>query len=303
MSRQNDSDSCFRSAFVALVGRPNSGKSTLLNVVLGEALAITSPLPQTTRRNLRGIYTAGQIQIVFVDTPGIHEEKHALNKAISRAAAMLMSAEEVDIICYLVDLSRELGSEEDHIAAIASKSSLPICLVFSKTDKCDDVGEAIAAFRQRYPQLHDACEIALSLLDADAGQRFLAAITPLVAEGPRYYPADHLTDADLRFFAAEYIRKAIIDTTREEVPHASFVEIRQYKENGDRHKVEADIHVETQGQKGIIIGAQGRGIKKIQRRAEAALRSLTDASVAIRCHVKVSPHWRDNKGFLKNMGL
>jgi GTP-binding protein Era len=292
-----------RSAFVALIGRPNSGKSTLINAVLEENLSIVTPLPQTTRRNLRGIYTSGQTQLVFVDTPGIHMGKHALNKTISEHGMRLLEKRDCDLICYIVDLSRELGREEDMIAELVRQSALPVCVVFNKKDLCKAPREKIGVFHDRYRELTAGQEVCLSATAPEARGQFLAALAPLIPAGPHYYPADDLTDVDLRFFAAEYIRAALIAVSREEVPHAAFVEVLAYREEARQHAVEAAIHVETQGQKGIVIGKRGAVIRSIQSRAERMLSDLIGAPASIACHVKVTPKWRDNKRFLADMGM
>ncbi len=293
----------FHSAFVAFIGRPNSGKSTLLNAILEENLSIVTSLPQTTRRSLKGIYTTDSFQIVFVDTPGIHAGKHALNKAISEHGVKLLARRDVDIVCYIVDLAREFGEEEDGIASLIQKAELPVCVVFNKKDLCKNPQAKIGVFHDRYPNLQPDQEVCLSAANENARSQFLAAIKPMLPSGPRYFPSDDLTDADLRFFAAEYIRAAIIESARAEVPHAAFVEILDYAEKPESHTIDAAIHVETQGQKGIIIGKSGRMIRSIQSKAADALANLTGVPAKIVCHVKVTPKWRDNQRFLSEMGL
>jgi GTP-binding protein Era len=293
----------FRSAFVALIGRPNSGKSTLLNAILGEQLSIVTPLPQTTRKNIKGIYNNETAQIVFIDTPGIHQGKYALNKVMSAQGSGLIGGAHADIICYIVDLSRPGGPEEDHIAGLVSATAKPALIVFNKVDASPDSGAGRQAFFSRYPRLAGHGHISLSAISQGAAEKFLSALMPLVKPGPRFFPADELTDENMRFFAAEHIRKQIISLTTDEVPHAAFVEITAYTETGDRHRVEATIHVETTGQRGIIVGKKGALIQKIQRMAGLELSTLADAKVTVRCHVKITPNWRDNSGFLSSMGM
>lgn len=293
----------FKSAFVALIGRPNTGKSTLLNAVLGEKLSIVSSLPQTTRKTFRGIYSDEKMQLVFIDTPGIHEGKHAFNKSMSHQSMNLLTANEVDLICYMVDLSRDFGSEEEMIADRVQSSSVPVFLLFNKADKVEDLQQRQKLFYEKMPSLQPAATLTLSALEPGTGERFLSTISSIVPVGPRYYPGEDLTDADLRFFAAEYIRAAIIGSTREEVPHATFIEVLEYKEVKGKHFVQAAIHVETSGQKGIIIGKGGALIKKIKHRAQKELQKLTGEPASIQCHVRVTPKWRDNKRFLAEMGL
>jgi GTP-binding protein Era len=293
----------FKSAFVALVGRPNSGKSTLVNTVLGEQLAIVTPMPQTTQRIMRGIYHGNGLQIVFVDTPGIHRGKHALNKSMYRQSTALFKDAGIDIIGYLVDLSRPMGKEEDEIADLIAAVEAPVVIIFNKADACADVKSAMDSFFTRYSVLSPKPRVVMCAKTPEAKEKFLDAIQPFVPSGPPYYPEEEVTDLNQRFFAAEFIRKQIIELTYEEVPHASCVEILEYKEFKDHHEITAVIHVETDGQKGILIGAKGKMVEKIKSRACRELALLTGVNVSISCRVVVTPKWRDNKRFLASMGL
>lgn len=294
----------FHSAFVAIIGRPNSGKSTLLNAILGEQLAIVSSMPQTTQRNMRGIYNEENMQIVFVDTPGIHKGKHQLNHEMYSLSTSMIKDSGIDVVCYMVDMSREFGEEEDDIAQKIGKIDRPVLVVFNKVDQMT-FPEAEAKknlFNERYPDLAPFPQVMLSALADNSGEVFIDALRSYIPEGPQYYPADDLTDESLRFFASEYIRKEIINLTHNEVPHASFVEITQYTEGENLHKIEADIHVESPGQKAIIIGNKGGTISKIRRGAEWKMRGLTGVKCKINIFVKITKHWRDKKSFLKEQG-
>jgi GTPase len=293
----------FKSGFVALVGRPNSGKSTLMNTLLGEHLALVTALPQTTRNVLRGIYTDKQMQIVFIDTPGIHQGKYIFNESMIRETKSILKKREVDLICYMVDLVRDFGNEESIVADIVKTSSIPVLLVFNKIDVCEKCEEQITKFFELFPHFSSTPSIRIAAIDPDAKDVFVNAIGPLLPPGPMYYDEDSLTDANMRFFAAEYIRKHIILNTRDEVPHAAFVEIESYKEEKTRHRIEATIHVETNGQRGIIVGKGGALITHIRKSAENDLSELVHFSVSIGCHIKVSPHWRDNERFLRFSGM
>lgn len=299
----DETPSNFKSAFIALAGRPNCGKSTLLNTILGENLSIVTPMPQTTQRNMRGIYNGKGYQLVFVDTPGFHRGKHALNKAMYKQSSRIFSDAGIDILCYLVDLSRPFGKEESEIAKMVENLKISVYIVFNKTDLCSSVDETIKSFFLQHPKLASLPYISISAVSSSAKDVFLEAIQPAIPFGPQYYPEEDITDLNLRFFAAEYIRKQIIELTHEEVPHAVFVEIIDYKEYENKHVVSATIHVESQGQKGIIIGKQGKVINQIKKQAAIELSELTGAPVTIICHVKVTPKWRDNKQFLAGMGL
>lgn len=293
----------FKSAFIALIGRPNSGKSTLLNTLLGQNLSIVTTLPQTTQRNMRGILSGKDYQLVFIDTPGIHRGKHMLNKSMYHQSTNMFKDAGIDILCYLVDISRTFGREEDEIAEMVMRLKISVCIIFNKIDMCRSVDTAVSSFFSRYPKLAPLPNVSLSAISPDAKNAFLTLIKPLMPYGPHYYPDDDLTDSNMRFFAAEYIRKQIIELTSKEVPHASCVEILDYKEYEDHHSVTATIHVETQGQKGIVIGKKGMLIKTIQKRAARELQKLTGVPATITCHVKVTPKWRDNKRFLSSLGI
>ncbi|HUI91276.1 MAG TPA: GTPase Era [Chitinivibrionales bacterium] len=290
-----------RSAFIALVGRPNCGKSTLMNTVLGEELSIVSTMPQTTRKNLRGIYNADGLQLVFIDTPGIHRGKHAFNERMLAESAAALS-DNADVVCYIVDLAREFGGEEDAVAGIVAKSKLPAVVLFNKKDICDGPDAMVKTFFGRHPALANAPHAAVNAKEPATKDIFLKLLDPFIPEGPAYFPADDLTDANTRFFAAEYIRKQIIYNTKEEVPHAAFVEVTGYRESPNCHHVDATIYVETDGQKGIIIGKGGKLIKKIQERAAQDLQKLTGVPASIQCHVRVQKGWRDDERFLRKMG-
>jgi GTP-binding protein Era len=290
-----------RSAFIALVGRPNCGKSTLMNTVLGEELSIVSTMPQTTRRNLRGIYNAPGLQLVFIDTPGIHRGKHAFNERMLDESVAALK-DNADIVCYIVDLAREFGEEEDTVARIVSGAKVPCVVLFNKKDICDAPDAMVKTFFERHPALASAPHAAVIAKEAQTKEIFLRLIDPFIPNGPAYFPADDLTDANTRFFAAEYIRKQIIYNTKEEVPHAAFVEVTDYRETPGCHQVDATIYVETDGQKGIIIGKGGKLIKKIQSRAEQDLQKLTGVPASIRCHIRIEKNWRDDERFLKRVG-
>jgi GTPase len=290
------------SAFIALFGRPNSGKSTLLNTVIGEELALVSTLPQTTRKRFKGIYTEEGIQLVFIDTPGIHKGNHEFNDRMIDESVSVLRDGAADIVCYLVDLARPFGEEEDIVSQIVTRACLPTLILFTKKDICDDVDAMVRSFFVRYPRLSSTTHRIVDARDPATKKDFLSVVVPIVPEGPVYFPEEDLTDENLRFFAAEFVRKQVIYNTRDEVPHATFVEVTAYRESGRCHHVEAVIHVETDGQKGIIIGKKGALIKKIQQRASEDLARLTGVAASVICHVKISSGWRDNGAFLKKAG-
>jgi GTP-binding protein Era len=291
----------FRSGFVVLIGRPNSGKSTLLNTVIGEELSPVTPLPQTTRRRITGVYTAPSLQIVFIDTPGIHRGGRMLNRAMLGEAENAARDEGIDCLCYIVDLSRDFGEEETLAAAMAEAAGAPHLIVFNKKDLCAAPGTVRERFFSLFPGLAGTPSVTISAVDPKAKEEFLTALGPFITEGPRYFDEETLTDAPLRSLAAEFLRKHLILATRNEVPHAVFVEIESYRElEKHHHDIRAVIHVETTGQRGIIIGRKGALLARIQRAAGAELERLAGCPVRISCHVKVTPHWRDSTLFLRS---
>lgn len=294
-------------AFLAIIGRPNSGKSTLMNAILGENIAIVSPMPQTTQKTMRGIYTKDNTQIVLMDTPGIHKGKHLLNKALYEQSLSVLKDSGIDIICYIIDMTRDFGDEEDDIAAKIEKSNTnaKIMVIFNKVDKLDiEKGmKKQEEFNTRYPFLANAPKLHLSAIAENAPEKFLEFVRPFIPESPMLYSPDEITDSDMRFMAAECIRKQIIDLTREEVPHSSFVDIVQYKEADDLHQIAADIHVETGGQKAIVIGDKGQVISKIRRNAEKRMRGISGVKTKITLFVKITPNWREKANFLAGAGF
>ncbi|KMQ50834.1 GTP-binding protein Era [Chitinispirillum alkaliphilum] len=293
----------FRSAFIALLGRPNSGKSTLMNSILEEQISIVTALPQTTRKNIRGIYTTESMQLIFVDTPGIHKGKHAFNEAMIKEASAVLNEGGIDLVCYIVDLSRDFGEEEQIVSQIIASSSLPKLIIFNKSDKCSSAEEKKREFHDKFQIFKDTPSITLSAISKDAKSIFISSIEPFINPGPQYFDEDSLTDASMRFISSEIIRKQIILNTREEVPHATFVEIESYRESEERHWIIATIHVETTGQRGIIVGKKGSLISRIKRSASREISELTGVPVSLTLHVKVSPGWRDNKRFISRQGM
>jgi len=302
MAQTQSSAAPFRSGFVTLIGRPNSGKSTLLNAILGEELSPVTPLPQTTRRRIKGIFTNRSMQIIFIDTPGIHRGRHQLNRIMLQEAKEASGGgkQGVDCLCYIVDLSREFGEEESLAAAIAQNAGVPVLVVFNKSDLCKAPELHQQRFFSLFPQLAGTPSVFISAVHTEAKRRFLAALEPFIKPGERYFDTDILTDAPMRFFAAEFLRKQIILATRDEVPHAVFVEIESYRELPECHDISAVIHVETMGQKGIIIGKKGALITRIRAAAEKEFSRLAGCPVKISCHITVTPHWRDDNRFLNS---
>jgi len=294
-------------AFLAIIGRPNSGKSTLMNAVLGQSLAIVSNMPQTTQKTMRGIYTDGDTQIVIMDTPGIHKGKHLLNKMLYEQSISVLKDDGIDIICYMVDMTRDFGDEEDEIAHKIEKSptKAKIVVIFNKVDKVPiEKGMAkVDEFNERYQFLADAPKLHLSALAENSSEKFIEFVRPFIPEGPHFYSPEDITDSDMRFIAAECIRKQIINYTKEEVPHSVFVSIISYKEGDELHEIAADIHVETVGQKAIIIGDKGQMISKIRQNAQKRMRGISGVKTNFTLFVKITPNWREKENFLTGAGF
>lgn len=290
----------YKSGFVALVGRPNAGKSTLLNQVLGQKVAIVSDKPQTTRTKIQGIYTDDAMQAVFFDTPGIHKPTHKLGEYMNKAAEVTFG--DVDIICYLADATLAFGGGEAFICRALSGQKTPVFLVLNKCDLLDE--PALQAARAVYEEkLPFARVLTISALTGDGVTELLAAIREALPEGPRYYDGEEITDQPERQIMAEIIREQVLLNTREEIPHAVAVMLTQYQRraNGMLY-LEAFIYVERDSQKGIIIGKRGQMLKQIGAAARQEIERLFDEQVFLELRVKTKPDWRDDKRLLKSFG-
>ncbi len=287
-----------RSGMVAVVGRPNVGKSTLINAVLGQKIAITSSKPQTTRQKQLGIYTTAETQILFSDTPGIHDPKNRLgNYMVGVARGALRDA---DAILWIVDVSQAPTDEDRHIADLLSQLSLtaPLVLVLNKTDLTHASRD-----RSVYVELCDHLHVLETSATKGLGiDELLRCLIPILPLGPRYYPKEHVSEANLRFIAAETIREKIIDLTSEEIPYAVAVAIDRFSEKQAITIIEATIYVERDSQKGIVIGKRGQLIKRVGIAARQELEQLLETQVHLDTRVKVLKNWRSNEDFLRRVG-
>jgi GTP-binding protein Era len=291
----------FKSGFVAIVGRPNVGKSTLLNQVLGQKIAIMSDKAQTTRNKIHGIYTTDQEQIIFIDTPGIHKPRHRLGEVMTSMAIDTLN--EVDLVLFLVDADQGYGRGDQFIIDVLKKSDSPVFLIINKIDKVhpDDLLPLI----DRYRNLYNFAEIVpISALRAQNVTTLLDQVAAYLPEGPKYYPEDQVTDHPERFVISELIREKILQLTRDEVPHSVAVTIDQMKVDEERNKaeVQATIIVERPSQKGIIIGKAGSMLKAIGTRARKEIETLTGDKIFLELWVKVDRNWRDKEDELRNFG-
>lgn len=294
----------FRSGYVSLTGRPNVGKSTLLNTILGEKVAIVSPKPQTTRNRIIGVKTLPDAQIIFIDTPGIHKPKHRLGELMVKQAKE--SVKEVDVILFMVE-PEEPGSGDKFIIDMFMDLNKPVFLLINKIDtvKKPQVLPVIEAYNKLYPFKEI---IPLSALTGDGIDILIKTIVEYLPEGVKYYPDDMLTDKLERFMVSEVIREKIIQQTEEEVPYSVAVDISQWSERPAEHGgmvifIHADIYVEREGQKGIIIGKGGLKLKAIGTEARLEIEKLLGTKVFLELRVKIKKDWRSNQRTLKEMGF
>lgn len=292
----------FRSGFVALIGRPNVGKSTLMNAFIGEKMAIISDKPQTTRNQIRGILTTDDEQVVFLDTPGIHKPQHKLGERMVKTA--IRTLQEVDLILFLVDAAAGPGAGDDFIIEQLRSVTTPVILVVNKADQTgvDEAMKLVSLYLPRYPF---AGALPVSALEGLNQEQLLALIVARMPEGPQYYPADMVTDQPERFIVAELIREKILVLTREEIPHAVAVEILSMKrrEGRDLVDIEANIYVERDSQKGIVIGKKGSMLKEVGQLARQDIEALLGTPVYLQLWVKVKADWRNKQATWQAFGL
>lgn len=290
----------FYSGFAAIIGRPNVGKSTMLNQMLGQKIAIMSDKPQTTRNKIHGVYTSDNRQIVFIDTPGIHKPKHRLGDYMVRAA--IEALEEVDVILFLTDVSEELGGGDRFIIERLKPVNTPVILVLNKIDKVHP--EALLPVIDAWRRLYDFAEIVpISALYGNNVNTLIEVIGRYLPEGPMYYPADQITDHPEQFVCAELIREKILHLTREEVPHSIAVAVEDMRaEDSGTVYLSAVVYVERESQKGIIIGKQGAMLKEIGRRAREDIEHLLGSKIFLELWVKVKKDWRNREAMLRELG-
>ena len=292
----------FNSGFIALIGRPNVGKSTLMNTLIGEKAAIISEKPQTTRNQIRGILTTDNYQAVFIDTPGIHKPHHKLGERMVKIAVSTLR--EVDLIMFLVDAAAGPGSGDDYILDILRGVNTPVILVVNKTDLVSE--SRTAELMQHYLALlpFDAA-VNVSALTGKNKEELLELAASKMPEGPCYYPADMVTDQPERLIVAELIREKVLALTREEVPHAVAVEIdsMRKRENSELVDIQANIYVERDSQKGIIIGRGGEMLKQVGQLARHDIEALLGSPVFLQLWVKVMRDWRNREGTWQAFGL
>jgi GTP-binding protein Era len=291
----------FKSGFVAIIGRPNVGKSTLMNQVIGQKIAIMSDKPQTTRNKIHGVYTSEQQQIVFLDTPGIHKRQSKLGDYMNQTA--LNTLGEVEAALFLIDASEGMGGGDRYIAEQLKNVRTPVILVMNKIDKIEP--EALLPLIEEYRKLHNFAEIVpVSAMLGSNVSTLLEQLGKYLPEGPQYYPDDQVTDHPEQFVCAELIREKILQMTREEVPHSIAVTIEDMKvqDNGVVY-ISAVIFVERDSQKGIIIGKQGALLKEVGKRARHDIQNLLGSKIFMDLWVKVKKDWRNQERVLRDLGF
>jgi GTP-binding protein Era len=293
----------FRSGFAAIIGRPNVGKSTLLNQIIGQKIAIMSDKPQTTRNKIQGVYTSKEhnAQIVFLDTPGIHKPKSKLGKYMNHVAESALN--EVDVVMMLVDAAEGLGGGDRYIIEQLKKIETPVVLVLNKIDLVHP--EALLPLLDQYRSLYPFAEyIPISAKLGNNVETLLTCLIGYLPEGPQYYPDDMVTDYPEQFICAELIREKILQLTREEVPHsiAVYVEDMRTRDNGVV-AISAVIVVERDSQKGIIIGKNGSMLKEIGRLAREDIERLLGSRIFLELWVKVEKDWRNKESALREFGF
>lgn len=290
----------FRSGFIGIIGRPNVGKSTLMNQLVGQKIAITSPVAQTTRNRLRGILTTDTAQFIFVDTPGIHKPHHQLGKILVQNAKTAINS--VDVVLFVVDASTALGGGDRYIAEILQHTQTPVLVGLNKIDQLETLGTAVD---EKYHHLAESYQWPLILFSAQTGDGLdglLQSLGDRLEPGPYYYPPDLVTDQPERFIMAELIREEILHVTREEVPHSVAVAIERVEELPQITHVFATIHVERKSQKGILIGKGGSMLKTIGSAAREQMQKLIAGKVYLELFVKVRPKWRSSQLYLAELG-
>jgi GTP-binding protein Era len=292
----------YKSGFVSIIGRPNVGKSTFLNRVIGQKIAIMSDKPQTTRNKIQGVYTENDAQIIFIDTPGIHKPKHKLGDFMMKIAQNTLR--EVDIILFMVNVEEGFGHGDEFIIEKLKETKQPVFLILNKIDRVhpDDLLTSISQYKDKY---NFAEIIPISALQGNNLETLVEQIKNYLPEGPQYYPENQVTDHPERFIITELIREKVLHLTREEVPHsiAVVMDSMERKEGTETVFIGATIIVERSSQKGIIIGKQGSMLKEVGKRARQDIEALLGSKVFLEIWVKVQKDWRNRLSNLRDFGF
>lgn len=295
------SDTPFRSGYIAVIGRPNVGKSTLINRILGQKLCITSRRPQTTRHRILGIKTTDAAQLIYVDTPGLHSDgKKAMNRYLNRTAAA--SIEDVDVIAFVVDGQSWTEEDQRVLKRIEKDARAPVVLVLNKVDKLADKAILLPKIEQLAAQYKFADVVPISARKGMNIETLEATLSALLPAGEMIYDAEQLTDRSSRFLAAEMVREKLFRHLGQELPYSLTVEIEQFLEEGNLYRISAVIYVERSGQKSIVIGKKGELLKQVGQDAREDMEKLFGCKVFLQLWVKVREGWSDNERVLRNLG-
>ena len=293
-----------KSGFATILGRPNAGKSTLLNALVGEKLAIVTHKPQTTRNRVQGIVNVPgkkggpRAQIILIDTPGVHRPENRLDKKMMQEVREAL--EGCDLVLLITDAAEKFGSGERFVLELAKQTSTPVFLLLNKVDKIHK--DKLLPLIEHWSKLHDFREIIpISALKRDGLDRLLDKLVEALPEGQPYFPAEQLTDQPTRFLVAEIIREQVLLDTKEEVPYATSVLIESFEEEGNLTRIAAAIYCERDGQKAILIGKGGAMLKKIGSEARRQIERLVATKVFLELFVKVRPGWRDSRQFIEGL--
>lgn len=291
----------FKSGFVSIIGRPNVGKSTFMNKVLGQKVAIMSDKPQTTRNKIQGVYTKDKAQMIFIDTPGIHKPKHQLGEHMMKVARNTLR--ETEVILFIINAAEEIGRGDEFIIDMLKNTKTPIILVLNKIDLIhpDELIKQIEVYKDK---LEFSDVVPISALQGNNIERLLSVIESHLPEGPMYYPEDRITDHPEHFIVSELIREKALHKLSQELPHAIGVEVLKMKgdDEGGKVKVEALIYVERESQKGMVIGKGGKMLKEIGREARKDIENLLGSKVYLELWVKVQKDWRNKPTFIRSLG-
>ncbi|MGA2192496.1 MAG: GTPase Era [Nitrospirota bacterium] len=289
----------YKSGFVSIIGRPNVGKSTLMNALLGEKISIVSDKPQTTRNKITGILSLPDAQVIFLDTPGMHKPRGLLNEYMVKVARE--ASQEVDIILFMAESNKRPGPIEKDIIKFLKEAKTKVFLIINKIDLVEK--PAVLPLIDEYSGMYGFDEvIPVSSRTKENLDALLKTIIRYLSKGPQYYPEDELSDQPERFIAAEIIREKIFLMTKEEIPYAVAVLVEEMKERGKLVYTQADIYVEKDSQKGIIIGDGGKMLKKIGQAAREDIEKLLGSKIYLDLRVKVKKDWREKRGSLREMG-
>ncbi len=292
----------FKSGFVTIIGRPNVGKSTLLNEILGQKIVITSDKPQTTRKRIKGVYTTEQGQIVFIDTPGVHKPKYKLGEFLLDEAKLAVP--DADLILFLVDGQDEAGVGDKWIVNNLLEVDIPIIMVINKVDQIKDItkrDQNIATYKELFKE-KSVPIVKISAKTSRNVDTLIKNIFRKLPKGPMFYPEDSVTDQNVRDITKEIIREKVLQNTHEEIPHSIAVSIDKFEDKENIARIMSTIYVEQDSQKGIIIGNQGKMLKKIGSEAREEIEKLVEKKVFLEIFVKIKKAWRKNNTALKEFG-